>query len=103
MQRRGKSPWLKAEKNRVRTAPTQGISHRIACGETPLYAWRVESTITTRKLSRETGIAAARVDLFEMGRAVPLPDELEALAKALRVVPELLVPQPKAPNGDRDL
>lgn len=100
MRRRGKSPWLEAEKNRIRTVPTQGIAHRIASGETPFHAWRVESTTTTRKLARDR-IAESRIDRFERGEAFPHADELEALAKALRVIPELLTPRPREPvNGE---
>ena len=101
MRRRGKSPWLEAEKNRIRTVPTQGIAHRIASGETPFYAWRVESTTTVRKLARDSGIAEDRIDRFERGCAFPHADELEALAKALRVIPELLMaPSAEASNGE---
>jgi len=81
-----------AERNRVRTAPTQGVAHRIADGETPFQAWRVENTTPLRKLVRLTGIDINRLLAFEMGRALPHPDELELLATALRVIPALLVP-----------
>ena len=98
MRRRQESPWLRAERNRVRTAPTQGIAHRLADGETTFQAWRVENTTTVRKLVRLTGIDINRLLAFEAGRALPQADELEALAKALRVTPELLVPEPA--DGD---
>jgi transcriptional regulator with XRE-family HTH domain len=88
MRRRGKSPWLEAEKTRVRTTAPMGVAHRIASGETAFYAWRVENATPVKKMVRETGIPANRLDLFEMGYALPHPDELEALAKALRVTPE---------------
>lgn len=102
MRRRQESPWLVAERNRVRTAPTQGVAHRIADGETTFQAWRVENTTPVRKLARLTGIDVNRLLAFEMGHALPQADELVALAKALRVVPELLMPSVAEPaHGDR--
>jgi hypothetical protein len=92
MRRRGKSPWLELEKNKVRTVAPPGVADRIASGETPFQAWRVETTITMRKLARLTGIETHRLYLFETGRALPQADEIEALASALRVTPELLMP-----------
>jgi len=92
MRRREKSPWLEAEKKRIRNAPTQGIAHRIAGGETPFLAWRVEGTMGLRKLARLTGVSVDRLLLFESGNALPHDDELEAIATALRVVPALLMP-----------
>jgi len=100
VRRRQDSPWLVAERNRVRTEPTQGIAHRLADGETTFQAWRVENTTTLRKLVRLTGIDINRLLAFEAGRALPHADELEALAKALRVTPELLVPRAEPANGD---
>ena len=97
MRRRGKSPWLEAEKNRIRTEPTQGVAHRIADGETPFLAWRTENATTPGRVARAAGTTTARIDLFERGAALPHPDELEALAKALRVLPELLVPAQAEP------
>lgn len=96
MRRRGKSPWLEAEKKRVRAAAPMGVAHRIACGETPFQAWRVEDTMTLRKLARLTGIPSDRLLLFEGGAALPDEDELAALAVALRVTPDLL----RAPTAE---
>jgi len=90
MRRRQDSPWLVAERNRVRTEPTQGIAHRIADGESPLMAWRVESGFTIAKLDRLTGIAGQRLVDLEIGKEQPQPDELAAIAKALRVAIALL-------------
>jgi len=102
MRRRQESPWLVAERNRIRTAPTQGVAHRIADGETSFQAWRVENTTPIRKLVRLTGIDINRLLAFETGHALPQADELEALAKALRVVPELLMPAAAEPaDGER--
>jgi len=100
VRRRQDSPWLVAERNRVRTEPTQGIAHRIADGETAFQAWRVENTTTLRKLVRLTGIDINRLLAFEAGRAVPHADELEALAKALRVTPGLLMPPVEPADGE---
>ena len=101
MRRRQESPWLRAERNRVRTAPTQGIANRLADGETTFQAWRIENTTTLRKLVRSTGIDINRLLAFEVGHALPHADELEALAKALRVIPELLMPPVAEPtDGD---
>jgi hypothetical protein len=92
MRRRGKSPWLEAEKNRVVTANPQGVAHAIAGGATPLYAWRVQRTFTVAKLARLTKLSGQRLMSLE-GGATPFPDELEALSAALKVAPELLAPQ----------
>jgi transcriptional regulator with XRE-family HTH domain len=100
MRRRQDSPWLVAERQRVRTAPTQGVAHRIADGETAFQAWRVENTTPLRKLVRLTGIDINRLLAFEAGRALPHADELEALAKALRVTPELLMPPAEPVDGE---
>jgi transcriptional regulator with XRE-family HTH domain len=81
-----------AERNRVRTAPPPGVRHRVADGETTFQAWRVENTTPVRKLARLTGIDVDRLLAFEMGHALPQADELDVLAKALRVIPELLMP-----------
>ena len=90
MRRRQDSPWLVAEKKRIRTTPTQGVAHRIAGGETPFLAWRVENAMTLRKLARLTAIDPDRLVSFEAGHILPHHDELEALSKALRVTPDLL-------------
>jgi len=100
MRRRGVSPWLIEARNRVRTAPTQGVAHRIADGETAFQAWRVENSTPLRKLVRLTGIDINRLLAFEGGRALPHADELEALAKALRVTPDLLMPPLDADHGE---
>lgn len=102
MRRRGKSPWLEAEKKRVRTCAPQGVTHRIASGETAFEAWRVENTTPIRKLARLCGIDVNRLLLFEAGHAMPHADELEALAAALRVTPDLLVP-PAADRPDGEI
>lgn len=101
MRRRGVSPWLIEERNLVRTAPTPGVIHRVADGETTFQAWRIENTIPVRKLARLTGIGFDRLLAFEMGHALPHVDELDALAKALRVTPELLVPTQSEPTDGR--
>jgi transcriptional regulator with XRE-family HTH domain len=102
MRRRQESPWLVAERNRVRTTPTQGILHRLADGETTFQAWRVENTTPIRKLARLTGIDVNRLLAFETGRALPHADELEVLAKELRVIPDLLMPpMAEPPDGER--
>lgn len=102
MRRRQESPWLVAERKHVRTAPTPGVANRIADGDTPFQAWRVESTMTIWKLVRLSNIDVNRLLAFEAGHAFPQPDELEALAKALRVAPELLLP-PAATRSDGEL
>jgi len=102
MRRRQESPWLVAERNRVRTAQTPGVANRIADGDTPFQAWRVENTTTIWKLVRLTNIDANRLLAFEADHAFPHLDELEALAKALRVVPQLLLP-PAAKPADGEL
>lgn len=84
------------------TETPAGVAHRIACGETTFEAWRVENTITWRKLARLTGIDTARLLLFERGHALRHADELAALATALRVTPALLVPPVvEPPEGER--
>lgn len=102
MRRRQDSPWLVAERNRIRNAPTQGVAHRIAQGENRFRVWREETTLTLRRLARLSGVPTDRIDLFEQGYAVPHPDELEGLAKALRVAPALLIPSVTEPaDGQR--
>lgn len=102
MRRRAKSPWLEAEKKRVRNAAPQGVAHRIMLGETPFQAWRVENATTLHKLARLTGIDRNRLLLFEDGRALPDADELAAIAAALRVTPDLLVPDMRAEHADAE-
>lgn len=96
MRRRGKSPWLEAEKRLVRYQPTEGIAHRIRGGELPIAAWFYESGLSINKLGRLTKIAGW--DLIDIigGRRDPTPAELEAIALAFRAAPELLV----APAAD---
>ena len=101
MRRRGVSPWLIAERNRVRTAPTQGVAHRLAQGENVFHVWREENTTPLRKLARLSGVDYYRICAFEAGQALPYPDELEALAKALRVTPDLLTLPAQAPTDER--
>jgi len=97
MRRRGVSPWLLAERNRVRTAPTQGVASRLADGENPIAAWRIESGLSTRQLDRKTGIAAHSLNSMELGLVTPTREELEKIAAALRVVPDLLtLPEPES-------
>ena len=97
---RQESPWLIAERNRIRTEPTQGVANRLSQGENVFQVWREENTTPQRKLARLSGVDHHRISAFEAGQAVPHADELEALAKALRVAPELLVPpQTNAVNG----
>jgi len=101
MRRRQDSPWLIAERNRVRTTPTQGIVSRLSEGENVFRVWREETTLTLRKLARLSGVDYDRLQLFEYGRALPHLEELEGLAKALRVAPDLLMPKmPEPTDGD---
>ena len=102
VRRRQESPWLRAERNRLRTAPTQGIADRLAQGENAFQVWREETTLAQRKLARLSGVDYDRISLFEQGLALPHPDELHGLAKALRVIPELLMPPVVGPSdGER--
>ena len=99
MRRRQESPWLVAERNRIRTAPTQGVAHRLAAGENVFQVWREETTLAQRKLARLSGVDYDRISLFERGLAQPHPDELAGLAKALRVARELLMSLSAEPTG----
>lgn len=92
MRRRQDSPRSVADRNRVRTEPTAGVAHRIADGDTPLAAWRVERCITIAKLDRLTGIAGQRLIDLQIGKAVAHPNEIAAIAAALNVIPALLIP-----------
>lgn len=100
MRRRGKSPWLEAERKRIREEAPQGVLSRIADGESAFLAWRTENATTPGRLARASGIPIDRIDRFERGLALPHPDELEGLAKALRVVPELLMRPRAEPDGE---
>ena len=90
MRKKGVSPYLLVERQRIRTAPTAGIAHRIADGETPLAAWRVESAMTIARLDRLTGIAGERLIQIEAGHVTATEEELHAIAKSLKLAPELL-------------
>ena len=95
MRRRQESPWLLAERKRIRTEPTPGVAHRLADGENPIAAWRIETGLSTRQLDRKTGIAGHSLNSMELGLITPTPEEIERIAAALRVVPDLLtLPEP---------
>ena len=102
VRRRQESPWLRAERNRVRTAPTLGVANRLAQGENVFRVWREENATAQRTLARLSGVDYDRISLFEQGLALPHPDELAGLAKALRVMRELLMPPAAEPaDGER--
>lgn len=60
MRRCGVSAWVLAERNRVRTPSTRGVASRLADGENPIAAWRIETGLSTRQLDRKTRIAVHR-------------------------------------------
>lgn len=100
VRRRQQSPWLLAERNRVRTTPTMGVASRLAQGENVFQVWREENATAQRTLALLSGVDYDRISLFESGLAMPHPDELEGLAKALRVTPDLLMPASEPSGGD---
>lgn len=93
MRRRGKSPWLIAEQNRILTEMPPAVARSIADDDTALAAWRLHRCHTIAKLARLAKIPSERLYRLEQG-AVPHPDELAALAAALKIIPELLAPLP---------
>ena len=80
MRRRQESPWLLAERKRIRTEPTSGVAHRLADGENPIAAWRIETGLSTRQLDRKTGIAGHSLNSMELGLITPTPEEIEKIA-----------------------
>lgn len=59
--------------------PLPAVAQAIADGEPWLLAWALQSATSYRRLSRESGIANARLDELYHG-AAPSGDELAALA-----------------------
>lgn len=54
--------------------------------------WRVEATMSIIKLARLTGLDGWYLMELEAGRRLPKAGDLEAIAGALRVAVELLMP-----------
>ena len=70
--------------------PLQAVAQAIANGETWLFAWAMQSTISYRLLSRECRIKQER--LLEIDEGAPItPDELAALARTWKVEPADIV------------
>lgn len=99
MRRRGISPWLVKARDQIRTAPSPGVAHRIADGDTPIAAWRVECGFSINTLSRLTNIDGWRLIDIESGLAPAHADEMNVIATALRVTPSLLA-SVSSPVGD---
>jgi transcriptional regulator with XRE-family HTH domain len=53
-----------------------------------LRAVRTDRQLSIRALARAAGVAASTVYLIEMGRTLPHPGTMRALAAALRVEPQ---------------
>jgi len=66
--------------------PLQAVAEAMADGETWLFAWAIQSTVSYRLLSRECRIKEPR--LLEIDAGSPITrDELAALAKVWKVTP----------------
>jgi transcriptional regulator with XRE-family HTH domain len=77
-----------------------GVARRLSEGENVFQVWREETALSQRKLARLSGVDYDRISLFEYGLAAPHSEELEALAKALRVTPDLLMPPTEPADGE---
>lgn len=67
--------------------PLQEVAQAIADGETWLFAWTMQSTVSYRHLSRDCRIKQERLLEIDAGEPMTL-DELAALAKVWRVHPD---------------
>lgn len=67
--------------------PLQAVAQAMEAGETWLFAWAMQSTVSYRLLSRECRIKQDRLLAIDAGAPMTL-DELAALAKTWRVDPD---------------
>lgn len=91
MRRRGTSPWLKEQRNRTLDQMLPCVAERIATGEHPLEVWAQQQCMPLRTVARKTKIDMWRLLDVMRGCATLASDELEAVAKELRIAPHLLV------------
>lgn len=70
------------------------VIHRLSNGEAPLTVWREHRGLTPESLAEKAGVSASDVLAIEAG-AEPRLRVAAALAKALRVDAEDLIPWPQ--------
>ena len=91
MRRRGKSPWLEAERNRPLETMLPCVAKRIAEGEHPLEVWAQQQCVSLKTIARKTKIEMYRLIDVVHGKAALAEEELAAVARELRIVPHLLL------------
>ena len=76
MRRRGKSPWLEAERKRPRETMLPCVAERIAGGEHPLEVWAQQQCVPRKTIARKTKIDMYRLIDVVHGEATLSEDEL---------------------------
>ena len=90
MRRRGKSPWLEAERKRPLETMLPCVAERIAEGEHPLEVWAQQRCVSLKTIGRKTRIGMYRLIDVVHGEATLSEEELAAVARELRIAPHLL-------------
>ena len=90
MRRRGKSPWLEEERKRPLETILPCVAKRIAQGEHPLEVWAQQQCVPLKTIGRRTRIDMYRLIDVVHGTATLSGEEIEAVAKELRIGPHLL-------------
>lgn len=90
MRRRGKSPWLEAERKRPLETMLPCVAERIAEGEHPLEVWAQQQCVPLKTTGRKTKIDMYRLIDVVHGEATLSEDELAAVARELRIARHLL-------------
>ena len=90
MRRRGKSPWLEEQRKRTLEAMLPCVAERIANGEHPLEVWAQQQCVPLKTIGRKTKIDMYRLIDVVHGTATLSEEEVEAIAKELRIAPHLL-------------
>ena len=90
MRRRGKSPWLEAERKRWIETMLPCVAERIAGGEHPLEVWAQQQCVSLTTIGRKTKIDMYRLIDVVHGTATLSEEELAAVARELRIARHLL-------------
>jgi len=90
MRRRGTSPWLKEQRNRTLDRMLPCVAERIATGEDSLEVWAQQQCVPLKTIARKTKIEMWRLLDVVRGCATLASDEVEAVAKELRIASHLL-------------
>lgn len=90
MRRRGTSPWLEEQRKRPVETMLPCVAERIAEGEHPLEVWAQQQCVSLKTIGRKTKIDMYRLIDVVHGTATLREEEVEAVAKELRIAPHLL-------------